>query len=148
MNIVCRILNHFQLLGEKEEEENIKKKIKDCLYNSEGIFLKMIYDVKNKNLDLSEIYCAMKISHFHHIIAFYCLLEVYYNYDDETLTKEEKERDIIQLTTQTLNDFQIYKGKILEKEKHVSFFQPFFHTYIKEYLASNIITLLFGYEFN
>ena len=147
MNIVCNILNHFQLLGEKEEEI-IKKKIKDCLYNSEGIFLKMIYDVKYNNLDLSEIYCAMKISHFHHIIAFYCLLEVYYNYDDETLTKEEKERDIIQLTTQTLNDFQIYKGKILEKEKHVSFFLPFFHTYIKEYLASNIIALLFGYGFN
>ena len=146
MNIVCNILNHFQLLGEKEEE-NIKKKI-DCLYNSEGIFLKMIYDVKYNTLDLSEIYCAMKISHFHHIIAFYCLLEVYYKYDDETLTKEEKERDIIQLTTQTLNDFQIYKGKILEKEKHVSFFLPFFHTYIKEYLASNIIALLFGYGFN
>ena len=132
----------------KKKKKTLKKKIKECLYNSEGIFLKMIYDVKYNNLDLSEIYCTMKISHFHHIIAFYCLLEVYYKYDDETLTKEEKERDIVQLTTQTLNDFQIYKGKILEKEKHVSFFQPFFHTYIKEYLASNIITLLFGYEFN
>ena len=133
---------------DKKEEENIKKKIKDCLYNSKGIFLKILYDVKYNKLDLSEIYCSMKISHFSHIIAFYCLLEIYYNYDDETLTKEEKERDIVQLTTQTLNDFQIYKGKILEKEKHVSFFLPFFHTYIKEYLASNIIALLFGYGFN
>ena len=147
MNIVCRILNHFQLLGEKEEEI-IKKKIKDCLYNSEGIFLKMIYDVKYNNLDLSEIYCAMKISHFHHIIAFYCLLEVYYIYDDETLTKEEKERIIVQLTIQTLKDFQIYKEKRLEEKKHVSFLLPFFHTYIKEYPASNIIALLFGYGFN
>ena len=135
-------------MGEKEEEENIKKKIKECLYNSEGIFLKMIYDVKYKNLDLSEIYCAMKISHFHHIIAFYCLLEVYYKYDDETLTKEEKERVIIQTTTQTLNDFQKYKEKRLEEKKYGPFLRPFFHTYIKEYLASNIITLLFGYEFN
>ena len=147
MNIVCRILSQFQLL-DKKEEENIKKKIKDCLYNSKGIFLKIIYDVKYNKLNLSEIYCSMKISHFSHIIAFYCLLEIYYVYDDETLTKEEKERDIVQLTTQTLNDFQIYKGKILEKKNHVSFFQPFFHTYIKEYLASNIIALLFGYGFN
>ena len=147
MNIVCRILSQFQLL-DKKEEENIKKKIKDCLYNSKGIFLKILYDVKYNKLDLSEIYCSMKISHFHHIIAFYCLLEIYYNYDDETLTKEEKERDITQLTTQTLNDFQIYKEKRLEEKKHVSFLLPFFHTYIKEYLASNIIALLFGYGFN
>ena len=147
MNIVCRILSQFQLL-DKKEEENIKKKIKDCLYNSKGIFLKIIYDVKYNKLDLSEIYCSMKISHFSHIIAFYCLLEIYYVYDDETLTKEEKERDIIQLTTQTLNDFQIYKEKRLEEKKHVSFLTPFFHTYIKEYLASNIIALLFGYGFN
>ena len=147
MNIVCRILSQFQLL-DKKEEENIKKKIKDCLYNSKGIFLKIIYDVKYNKLDLSEIYCSMKISHFSHIIAFYCLLEIYYVYDDETLTKEEKERDIIQLTTQTLNDFQIYKEKRLEEKKHVSFLLPFFHTYIKEYLGSNIIALLFGYGFN
>ena len=125
MNIVCNILNNFQLLGEKEEE-NIKKKIKDCLYNSKGIFLKMIYDVKYNKLDLSEIYCSMKISHFHHIIAFYCLLEIYYNYDDETLTKEEKERDIVQLTTQTLNDFQIYKGKNIRRKKTRFFFTTIF----------------------
>ena len=146
MDIVCRILSQFQLL-DKKEEENIKKKIEDCLYNSKGIFLKIIYDVKYNNLDLSEIYCSMKISHFHHIIAFYCLLETYDEYDT-SITKEEKERDIIQLTTQTLNDFQKYKEKRLEEKKYGPFLRPFFHTYIKEYLTSNIIALLFGYGFN
>ena len=54
--------------------------------------------------DLSEVYKEMKIAHFWHLIAFYCLLETY----DEIIqnkTKEEKKDFIVQLTLQSLDDF-------------------------------------------
>ena len=146
MDIVCRILTQFQLIN-KKEEENIKKKIKDCLYNSKGILIKILYDVKNNDLDLSKIYCSMIVTNFGHIIAFYCLLETYDEYDT-SITKEEKEKIIVQLTTQSLKDFQIYKEKRLEENHHFSSSSSsfFFYCYIKEiginYFISSIANLI------
>ena len=150
MDIVCRILTQFQLIH-KKEEENIKKKIKDCLHDSKGIMIKILYDVKYNKLDLSNIYYSMEVSNFGHLIAFYCLLETYD--DDEIysgITKEEKERIIVQLTTQTLKDFQIYKEKRLEEKpkKNYHFSASFFYQYIKEqginYFISSIGTLIYN----
>ena len=142
MDIVCRILTQFQLIN-KKEEENIKKKIKDCLHNSKGIMIKILYDIKYNKLDLSEIYYSMKITNFGHLIAFYCLLETYDEIYD-CITKEEKEKIIVQLTTQSLKDFQIYKEKRLEENHHFS--SSFFYCYIKEiginYFISSIASLI------
>ena len=113
MDIVCRILTQFQLIHKKEEEK-LKEKINDCLYNSEGILIKILHDVKQNDLDLSKIYFTMCISNFGHLVAFYCLLETYNNFFN-CETEEEKERIIIELTMISLDDFSIFKKNQLEK---------------------------------
>ena len=110
--------------------------------------IKILYDVKYNELDLSEIYYSMKITNFGHLIAFYCLLETYNEIYDH-ITKEEKEKIIVQLTTQSLKDFQIYKEKRLEEnpKKNHHFSSSFFYCYIKEiginYFISSIATLIY-----
>ena len=105
--------------------------------------IKILYDIKYNKLDLSEIYYSMKITNFGHLIAFYCLLETYDEIYD-CITKEEKEKIIVQLTTQSLKDFQIYKEKRLEENHHFS--SSFFYCYIKEiginYFISSIANLI------
>ena len=144
MDIVCRILSQFHMIN-KKEEANLKKKIKDCLHDSKGIFIKILHDVKYNDLDLSIIYSTMVVSNFGHIIAFYCLLETYDEY--ECKTKEEKERIIVQLTTQTLKDFQIYKEKRLEEKpkKNYHFSASFFYQYIKDIGLNYFISSIGGY---
>ena len=146
MDIVCRILTQFQLIN-KKEEENIKKKIKDCLHDSKGIMLKILYDVEYNKLDLSQIYRSMVVTNFGLLIAFYCFLETYDENVD--ITKEEKERIIVQLTIQTLKDFQIYKEKRLEEnqKKKYHFSSSFFYRYIKENGINYIISSI-GFIYN
>ena len=111
--------------------------------------IKILYDVKYNKLDLSNIYYSMEVSNFGHLIAFYCLLETYDEIYD-CITKEEKEKIIVQLTTQSLKDFQIYKEKRLEEKpkKNYHFSASFFYQYIKEqginYFISSIGTLIYN----
>ena len=142
MDIVCRILSQFHMIN-KKEEANLKKKIKDCLYNSKGILIKILYDVKNNDLDLSKIYSTMVVSNFGHIIAFYCLLETYDEY--ECKTKEEKERIIIQLTLISLNEFSIFKENRLEEEEKKNHFSSIFYQYIKDVGLNYFISSIGGY---
>ena len=126
----------------KKEEENLKKKINECLYNSEGIFIKILHDVKQNNLDLSKIYFTMCISNFGHMIAFYCLLETYNNFFN-CETEEEKERIIIELTMISLNDFSIFKENQLENF-YIENFTTRLYRVIKDIVLNYFISTIGG----
>ena len=123
MDYVCCVLKQYYLIDEKEEE-NMKKKIKECLDFSKCIMIKILYH----EIDLSEIYDEMNVSHFGHLIAFYCLLETY-NEIVENKTKKEKKDFICQLTLQSLDDFQRYKKNRLQEVSTKFFYSNLFHTY-------------------
>ena len=126
----------------KKEEENLKKKINECLYNSEGIFIKILHDVKQNDLDLSKIYFTMCISNFGHLVAFYCLLETYNNFFN-CETEEEKERIIIELTMISLNDFSIFKENQLENF-YIENFTTRLYRVIKDIVLNYFISTIGG----
>ena len=138
MDVVCNVLKNYHLINEKEEED-MKKKIKDCLYTSKGIMLKILY----YDVDLSVVYKEMKISNFGHLIAFYCLLETYDEYFINK-TKEEKKDFIVQLTIQTLDDFQRYKKKRLQEKNNFSknLFYKIFYSYIRTFTVQDLSSAL------
>ena len=138
MNIICRVLKQYYLTSEKEEE-NMKKKIKDCLNDSKGKLIKILYH----DVDLSDVYKEMNISSFGHLIAFYCFLETY----DEIIvnkTKEEKKDLIVQLTLLSLDDFQRYKKNRLQEEKQISTLDNLFYTSIKTVAATCLTSTIAG----
>ena len=71
----------------------------------------------------------MNVSHFGHIIAFYALLVVY-NEVKEDKTKEERKDLFVQLTIQSLTDFERYKKNRLQEKKTTSSLD-FFYNQIK-----------------
>ena len=87
----------------------MKKKIEECTNNSSHLFLKML----SYNVDLSILYKELKPQNFGHLIAFYSLLKVFNEF--RSINKEEKEIIIVQLTTESLSDFQRYKKKYLQE---------------------------------
>ena len=126
----------------KKEEEKLKEKINDCLYNSEGILIKILHDVKQNDLDLSKIYFTMCISNFGHLVAFYCLLETYNNFFN-CETEEEKERIIIELTMISLNDFSIFKENQLENF-YIENFTTRLYRVIKDIVLNYFISTIGG----
>ena len=134
MDFVCCVLKQYYLINEKEEE-NMKKKIKECLKFSKSGMIKILYH----EADLSEVYKEMKTAHFGHLIAFYCLLETY----DEIIqnkTKEEKKDFTVQLTLQSLDDFQKYKKNRLQEIPFNFFYSTLFYTGIKTGIARCIVS--------
>ena len=143
MDIVCRVLKQYYLISEKEEE-NMKKKIKDCLNDSKPGLIKILY----YEIDLSEVYKEMDISNFGHLIAFYCLLETY----DEIIvnkTKEEKKDFIVQLTLLSLDAFQRYKkNRLQEEEKQISTLDNLLKTVTAAFLTSTLVGVFDYFIFN
>ena len=123
MDIVCRVLYQYQLI-DREEEEQLKREIKNCIYNYSGSLNKILYNEKYNNVDLSKVYSIMRVSNIGHIIAFYCVLESY-NKRYDCKTKEEKESYIVQLTIGSLNDFSMFKKKKRKKENLSSLFYQY-----------------------
>ena len=144
MEFVCRILTESHMINKKEEEK-LREKINECLYNSEGILIKILHDVKQNDLDLSKIYFSMCISNFGHLVAFYCLLETYNNFFN-CETEEEKERIIIELTMISLDDFSIFKKNQLENFYIEKFTTRVYHV-IKDIILNYFIQFIGGGEY-
>ena len=124
MDIVCRVLYQYQLI-DREEEEELKREIKNCIYNYSGSLNKILYNEKYNNVDLSKVYSIMCVSNIGHIIAFYCVLELYNKSLISNKTKEEKENYIVQLTIGSSNDFSMFKKKKRKKENLSSLFYQY-----------------------
>ena len=124
MDIVCRVLSQYQLI-DREEEENLKKEVKNCIYKYSATLNKILYNEKYNNIDLSKVYSIMCVTNIGHIIAFYCVLELYNKSLISNKTKEEKENYIVQLTIASSNDFSMYKKKKREKENLSSLFYQY-----------------------
>ena len=118
MDIICDVLKQYYMLDEKEEK-NIKKK-RDCLKNNKDNMVGILY----YEIDLSELYANMNVAHFGHILAFYSLIETYEEIIDNK-TKQEKKILIVQLTLQSLDDFERYKGRQLQEMIIFFFIQQF-----------------------
>ena len=118
MDIVCRVLSQYQLI-DREEEENLKKEVKNCIYKYSATLNKILYNEKYNNIDLSKVYSIMCVTNIGHIIAFYCVLELYNKSLISNKTKEEKENYIVQLTIASSNDFSMYKKKKKRKRKFI-----------------------------
>ena len=144
MDIVCRILYQFQLI-DREEEEQLKRKIKDCIYNYSGSLNNILYNEKYNNIDLSKVYSTMNVSNIGHIIAFYCVLESYNKKSLVCKTKEEKESYIVQLTIGSLNDFSMFKKNHFKKKEKLS---SLFYQYIKNVGIDFFISSVGGYIYN
>ena len=126
MDIICDVLKQYYMLDEKEEK-NMKKKIKDCLKNKDNMVGILYYEI-----DLSELYANMNVAHFGHILAFYSLIETYEEIIDNK-TKQEKKILIVQLTLQSLDDFERYKGRQLQEIDNI-----FFYPTVRELIIKNI----------
>ena len=124
MDIVCRVLSQYQLI-DREEEENLRKEVKNCIYNYSATLNKILYNEKYNNIDLSKVYSIMCVTNIGHIIAFYCVLELYNKSLISNKTKEEKENYIVQLTIGSSNDFSMFKKKKREKENLSSLFYQY-----------------------
>ena len=124
MDIVCRVLHQYQLI-DREEEEELKKEVKNCIYKYSATLNKILYNEKYNNIDLSKVYSIMCVTNIGHIIAFYCVLELYNKSLISNKTKEEKENYIVQLTIASSNDFSMYKKKKREKENLSSLFYQY-----------------------
>ena len=124
MDIVCRVLSQYQLI-DREEEENLRKEVKNCIYKYSATLNKILYNEKYNNIDLSKVYSIMCVTNIGHIIAFYCVLELYNKSLISNKTKEEKENYIVQLTIASSNDFSMYKKKKREKENLSSLFYQY-----------------------
>ena len=124
MDIVCRVLSQYQLI-DREEEENLKKEVKNCIYKYSATLNKILYNEKYNNIDLSKVYSIMCVTNIGHIIAFYCVLELYNKSLISNKTKEEKENYIVQLTIGSSNDFSMFKKKKREKENLSSLFYQY-----------------------
>ena len=144
MNIVCRILYQYQLI-DREEEEQLKREIKNCIYNYSGSLNKILYNDKYNNVDLSKVYSIMNVSNIGHIIAFYCVLESYNKRLFDCKTKEEKESYIVQLTIGSLNDFSMFKKNHFKKKEKLS---SLFYQYIKNVGINYFISSVGGYIYN
>ena len=144
MDIVCRILYQYQLI-DREEEEQLKREIKDCIYNYSGSLNKILYNDKYNNVDLSKVYSIMNVSNIGHIIAFYCVLELYNKSLISNKTKEEKENYIVQLTIGSLNDFSMFKKNHFKKKENLS---SLFYQYIKNIGINYFISSVGGFIYN
>ena len=124
MDIVCRVLYQYQLI-DREEEEDLRKEVKNCIYKYSATLNKILYNEKYNNIDLSKVYSIMCVTNIGHIIAFYCVLELYNKSLISNKTKEEKENYIVQLTIGSSNDFSMFKKKKREKENLSSLFYQY-----------------------
>ena len=140
MDIVCRVLYQYQLI-DREEEEQLKREIKNCIYNYSGSLNKILYNEKYNNVDLSKVYSIMNVSNIGHIIAFYCVLESY-NKRYDCKTKEEKESYIVQLTIGSLNDFSMFKKKKRKKENLSSLFYQYIKNVRVGYFILDVVTFI------
>ena len=141
MDIICDVLKQYYMLDEKEEK-NMKKKIKDCLKNNKANMVRILY----YEIDLSELYANMNVAHFGHILAFYSLIETYEEIIDNK-TKQEKKILIVQLTLQSLDDFERYKGKQLQEIYNI-FFYPAVRDLIIKNVTQGLLHSFFHLLFN
>ena len=83
MDVICCVLKTLVVLNEKEEV--IKKKIKKCVDESKDLLV----NISNHDVNFSKVYLKMEVNHFGHVLAFYSMLETYFETNNNK-TKEEK----------------------------------------------------------
>ena len=86
MDVICDILKKEILLDEKEEKI-IKKKIKECVNESKT----MLAYITNYDVNFFAVYSKMDVNNFGHVLAFYSLIETYFETNNNK-TKEEKKK--------------------------------------------------------